>query len=38
MQTDHGAHKAGHGKGKPLTLFKNNYRWMICGLLLLGTK
>src|SRR5438477_432824 len=27
----------GHGKGHPLRMFKNNYRWIICGLLLLGT-
>ncbi|MGB9431636.1 MAG: MFS transporter [Candidatus Acidiferrum sp.] len=37
MQTDLGAHKAGHAKGNLLYMFKNNYRWIICGLLLLGT-
>jgi MFS transporter, ACS family, aldohexuronate transporter len=37
VQTDLGAHETGHGKGDPLRVFKNNYRWIICGLLLLGT-
>jgi len=37
MQTDLGAHEAGHEKGNLLYMFKNNYRWIICGLLLLGT-
>jgi ACS family hexuronate transporter-like MFS transporter len=27
----------GPGKGYSLRMFKNNYRWIICGLLLLGT-
>lgn len=32
-----GASKAGDCKGGPFNVFTNNYRWVICGLLLLGT-
>src|SRR5579863_4437142 len=34
---DLGAPNAGEGTGNPLNIFKSNFRWMICGLLLLGT-